>query len=165
MSKNAKPGVEAGAAAKRRRGPGILTAVLMVPVLGFLLPSAIVVLSGMVPSMAAFLVDRTRGKYLTVTVALVNLCGTLPGLARLWERDQSYAAAKALAFDPFHWLASYGAAAVGWLVYLAIPPVLSAYYLRATDARIEALRREQAALVEAWGDEVAEAASEAATEA
>ena len=155
MSDQAKQGE--GTAAKPRRGPGIVTLVLMVPVLGFLMPSCIVLLSGMVPTIVAFIVDRTRGKYLTITVALMNFCGTLPGLTRLWEVGQSYAAAKALAFDPFHWLASYGAAAVGWLIYLAIPPVLSAYYARSTGTRIEALRREQATLVEAWGEEVAEA--------
>ena len=164
MSDEVKQEEEAGAAAKRRRGPGILTLVLMVPVLGFLLPSCIVLLSGMVPSIVAYIVDRTRGKDLTITVALMNFCGTLPGLAELWERGQTYAAAEALAFDPFHWLASYGTAAAGWLIYLAIPPILSAYYVRATDTRIEALRREQAALVEAWGEEVAETTSEAAAE-
>ena len=157
MSDQAKQGEETGAAAKRRRGPGIVTLVLMVPVLGFLMPSCIVLLSGMVPTIVAFVIDRTRGKYLTVTVALMNFCGTLPGLTRLWETGQSYRAAEALAFDPFHWLASYGAAAVGWLIYLGVPPILSAYYARATGTRIETLRRDQATLVEAWGEEVAEA--------
>ena len=156
MSDKAKAMDKAGAPAKRRRRPGLVTAVLMLPALGFLLPSCMVLLSGMVPTLVACLVDRTRGRHLTVTVALMNFCGTLPALAELWSLGQSFEAARVLAFHPFHWLASYGAAGLGWIIYLAIPPVLAVYYARATHTRIEALRREQAALVEAWGEDVAE---------
>ena len=53
-----------------------------------------------------------------------------------------------------HWLASYGAAAGGWIIYLAVPPILSAFYSTVTVTRIENLKRKQAALVEVWGPEV-----------
>jgi len=134
-----------------------MTAILMIPVIGILFPTCIVLGVGLLPSIVAYIVDRTGGRYLTVTVALMNFCGALPGVAKLWQAGQAYDAAWRIAFDPLHWLASYGAAAVGWIIYLAVPPILAAFYGRASLTQIEKLKRDQANLVEAWGEEVTQA--------
>lgn len=126
-----------------------------IPALGLLWPTCLVLLIGAAPTLVAYTVDRTRDKSLTVTVGLLNVCGTLPGIVELWSRGQSYTAALRLAGDPFVWLIAYGAAAIGWGIYLMLPPLLSHYYAMATHARIVAYRRRQAQLVEAWGEEVA----------
>ena len=147
QSVNARPRKASG-------GRTIMTAILMVPVIAVLFPTCIVLAIGMLPSVVAYIVDRTGGKYLTITVALMNFCGTLPGITRLWQFGQAYDAAGRIGLDPLHWLASYGAAAVGWVIYLSIPPILSVFYGRVTQTRIEGLKRKQADLVEVWGPEV-----------
>ncbi len=139
---------------KARGGRPIMTGILLLPAIAVLFPSCIVLLAGMVPSIVAYMVDRTGGKYLAITVALLNFCGTLPGLTRLWQEGQAYDAGMRIAADPLHWLVSYGAAAGGWVIYLSVPPILSVYYSSISNNRIDALKRKQAQLIETWGPEV-----------
>jgi hypothetical protein len=133
----------------------IVTGVLMLPVVAILMPSCIVLAIDMAPTIVAYVVDRTREKYLAITVGLLNLCGALPAEVALWQRGQSYAAAMDIASDAFFWLMAYGAAAVGWVIYLMLPPMLRHYYGTTTQARLLSHRRKQQTLVETWGEEVA----------
>ncbi len=140
--------------ARKGGGRTIMTGLLLLPVIAVLMPSCIVLAVGMLPTIVAYVVDRTAGKYLTITVALLNFCGTLPGLRDLWLMRQAYGEAARIAADPLHWLTSYGAAALGWIVYLAVPVILSMYYSGVTAHRMEGLKRAQANLVESWGPAV-----------
>ncbi|MFQ6016993.1 MAG: hypothetical protein ACE5KF_02255 [Kiloniellaceae bacterium] len=144
-------------AANRRGGPAmkIGTVLLLLPVLGFLLPTCVVLVITMAPTVVAYMVDRAREKYLAITVGLLNFCGALPAVAELWSHGQSYAAAMEISTDALSWLASYGAAALGWLIYGLLPPVLSGYYTMTSEARLQSLRRQQEQLIRAWGEDVA----------
>src|SRR3990172_11325009 len=113
----------------------IVTALLMLPVLAILMPSCIVLGIGMAPTVVACLVDRTHEKYLTITVGLLNVCGALPGLVTLWSRGQTYDNAMRIAADPFSLLMAYGAAGVGWSIYLALPLVFGHYYALTSESR------------------------------
>ncbi|MHA1152295.1 MAG: hypothetical protein ACTSQ7_06445 [Alphaproteobacteria bacterium] len=135
-------------------GKLVMTGLLMLPVVAVLLPSCIVLTVNMVPTIVAYVVDRSREKYLAITVGLLNICGTLPALVGLWQRGQSYDAALDIAGNPFHWLMAYGAAGIGWLVYLGLPPILRNYYGITSQARLLNHQRKQKILVEAWGEEV-----------
>jgi len=140
-----------------RKAPGgrsIMTGIFLLPVVAVLFPSCVVLLAGMAPSIVAYMVDRSGGKYLAITVALLNFCGTLPGLTRLWQEGQTFEAGMRLAADPLHWLISYGAAGGGWIIYLAVPPILGLYYSSISNTRIDVLKRKQAELIETWGAEV-----------
>ena len=135
-------------------GKLVVTGLLMLPVLAVLLPSCIVLAVNMAPTIVAYVVDKSREKYLAITVGLLNTCGTLPALAELWQQGQSYDAALDISSNPFHWLMAYGAAAIGWTVYLALPPILGNYYGITSQARLLGHQRKQQVLVEAWGEEV-----------
>ncbi len=131
-----------------------MTGILLLPVVVVLFPTCVVLLAGMAPSIVAYVVDRTGGKFLAVTVALLNFCGILPGLTRLWQEGQALNVGMRIAADPLHWLVSYGAAAGGWLIYLSVPPILFVYYSSISTNRINVFRRKQAQLIETWGSEV-----------
>ncbi len=149
-------------AAKGRRNGGskmILSAILLLPVIGVLLPTCVVLAINMAPTAAAYMIDRTREKYLAITVGLLNFCGTLPAEAKLWNHNQSYDVAFDIATDPFYWLLSYGSAGTGWLIYIVLPLILTNYYAMTTNTRVQSLRRRQQALIEDWGEEVAAAGS------
>ena len=134
---------------------------LLLPVIAFLMPSVIVLVIDMAPTIVAYVVDRTREKYLAITVGLLNLCGTLPAEMKLWQQGQSYTAAMDIASNPFFWLMAYGAAAIGWVIYLMLPPILGHYYGITSQARLQSHTRRQQALIAAWGDEVAGEVTEA----
>ena len=132
----------------------VTTGLLLLPVVAVLFPTCMVLASGMAPTLVAYLVDRTRAKSQAVTVGLMNFCGTLPGIVELWQHGQAYAVAGRIAMDPFFWAVAYGAAGVGWLVFMSLPPILVSFYGAVTDRRVSTLRKRQSALVEAWGEEV-----------
>ncbi len=136
-------------------GRTIGTGVLLLPVIAVLMPSIILLGIGMAPTIVAYIVDRTSEKYQSITVGLLNVCGTLPALVRLWSDGQSYSSALQIAGDPFTMLVAYGAAGVGWAIYLAMPVILGHYYTTSTESRLHTLRARQNTLTEAWGDEIA----------
>jgi hypothetical protein len=136
--------------------------VLLLPLAALLLPTTLVLLVGVLPTLAAYLVDRTPGRGLTTSVGLLNVCGTLPALAELWRGGHSMMQANAVLADPFLWLVAYGAAGLGWLVVLMLPPLLRTYYALTTEGRVKLLEQRQEHLREVWGPEVTETAPKAA---
>ncbi len=154
MTKERSQGQTQDTPRKASGGRSIVTGILLLPVVAVLFPTCVVLLAGMAPSIVAYFVDRTQGKYLAITVALMNFCGNLPGLTRLWQEGQSLEAGMRLAADPLHWLVSYGAAGGGWIIYLTVPPILSVYYSSISAKRIDDLKRKQAQLIDTWGSEV-----------
>ncbi len=135
-------------------GKLVMTGLFLLPVVVVLLPSCIVLAVNMLPTIVAYAVDKSREKYLAITVGLLNICGTLPALAGLWQQGQSYDAALDISSNPFHWLMAYGAAAIGWAIYLGLPPILGHYYGITSQARLHNHQRKQQILVEGWGEEV-----------
>ncbi len=132
-----------------------LGAIFALPILAVLLPSLLVLAVCLLPTLGAYAADRYRDKSLAVTVGLLNLCGALPALGELWARGQTMAAAGEVLSDVFLWLVAYGAAGIGWLIFMMMPAMVSAYFTIAGAARIEELRKRQENLVEAWGGDIA----------
>ncbi|MFQ5466897.1 MAG: hypothetical protein ACE5DS_02070 [Kiloniellaceae bacterium] len=150
QTQTAKPRRSAG----KKGLPWPVTALLLLPVAVVLLPTSVVLLIGMVPTAVAYMVDRSRAHHQAITVGVLNFCGTLPGIADLWERGQTYGAALRISTDALYWLTAYGAAAVGWGIYLVMPPILAAYFAMTTSRRVVVLRRRQEKLVEEWGEDI-----------
>src|SRR5579864_5195629 len=74
------------------------------------LPLCILVLSGLVPTMVATVVDRYRAKYLTRSVGFMNLAGLTPLIVQLWSTGLTMDGATAILSKPINWLTMYGAA-------------------------------------------------------
>jgi hypothetical protein len=119
------------------------------------LPSLAVLGVCLAPTVIAFLADRSGPKFLTVTVGLPNLCGSIPALVQLWSVEQSFEAVSGVLAGPLGWAMPFGAAGLGLFLYMAMPPMVAVYYSSAAQARERALRRLQTALVETWGEDVA----------
>ncbi len=170
-TKKAPPGKKAGNTpgkkpAKIPTWQKAVLAVFSLPLAALVLPSLMVLAIGMVPTAVAFAGDRTREKYLTITVGLPNFCGCLPAVGKLWSLGQTFSSAQEVLADPLSWAAAVGAAGLGWLVYMFTPPVVAVYYASAGRAREQTLKRLQKTLVETWGEGVAgESGGDAAAQA
>lgn len=138
----------------KRGKSGITTTLVLLPVFGFLIPTCVVLLIGMMPTVVAVMLDRGRSKHLATTVGLLNFCGTVPGLVELWREWQAYAAATRIVTDAFFWLTAFGAAAIGWAIYLLMPLLIGSLYGVLSNHRLEGLKHRQQQLVQAWGEEV-----------
>lgn len=118
------------------------------------LPTVIVMFFGLLPTFASFLTDRTRDKYSTFCIGGMNFSGVFPFLMDLWMGDHSIAAARDTLTDVFNLGIMYSAAAVGWLLFTFIPPVVGAFLTVLSQRRVATLRNEQRQLIEEWGEAV-----------
>ncbi len=145
-----------GGAAKRGGAAGLLLPLLALAPLGYLAwPSLLVAGPLMAPTLAAAVVDRSRQRYLTYAVGLLNLSCVLPSLLRLWTRGHDRASALALIGDPENWLLAFLGGGLAWLIYLAMPPVVAAYYAVRSRDRLAELHKRRQTLEKNWGEEVA----------
>ena len=134
---------------------GRLPLLLIILVLAaVLMPSAILMCVLMVPSIVAFIVDRSPQRYLMMTVGLPNFCGALPGLAGLWQSGQTFDAAFSGVSDPWNMMVAYSAAGFGWLLYFATPIVVGSYLSISTEGKVKSIRKYQDDLIDAWGEGV-----------
>jgi len=139
---------------KRRGNNRLLFTLVLLPAAVVLLPTTIVICVGLLPTFVAYFTDRDREKFAAMTVGAINLCGTVPFVAELWENGPSLQRAGDIVSQPFTWLVMYTAAAIGWAVYLAVPSVVGNLLVIRAQTRIRALRDEQDGLAEEWGPEV-----------
>lgn len=111
---------------------------------------------GMAPSLVAFMVDRTPKKYAAICVGALNFTGVFPKLGDLWRGTNDFSGSIAIITNIFELTVMYAAAAFGWLIFMAIPPVVAALMLIVTRQRIIKLRSEQRELVNEWGQDIAQ---------
>jgi hypothetical protein len=131
-------------------GFGVVTVALFVVAA----PALILLFVGMAPTAVAILIDRDPEKHAAISVAMLNFAGLSPYLADFVLGSASLGQAMALVSNVFVLVIIYGAAAAGWVLVLILPPVTSIVLASMTEARIEALRKEQKQLVEDWGEGV-----------
>lgn len=143
----------------RRRNGSVKTRafLILIGVLGFLfaaLPTAILLSVGMMPSLVALIVDVTRRRYLTKCVAGLNLAGVLPFLHKLLTTGHDVPTAMGIVSDAFAWLVMYSAAAMGWLLFMGLPGVVSMFKSLSAKRRIYVLQERQRELLNEWGESI-----------
>jgi hypothetical protein len=119
-------------------------------------PSTLIILSlGMLPTFVAFFCDRTEHKYAVYCVGGLNFCGILPFLLKLIS-DHSLSAAMNIMGNVFSLAIIFGAAGLGWLLFLSIPPVVSTVLIIMSDSRVKSLKAIQQRIIDEWGSSVVE---------
>ena len=109
---------------------------------------------GMVPTLVAFIVDTTPGRYLTRCVAGMNLAGLSPFMHHLWMTDHSMSTAMKTVTNVRAWFTFYGASALGWLLFLGLPGAVAMFRTLNGKRRIYMLREKQKQLINEWGDSI-----------
>jgi len=128
---------------------------ILAAILGFLfaaLPTAIVLSVGLMPTLVALIVDVTRRRYLTKCVAGLNIAGVLPFLHKLLTTGHDVQTAMGIVSDAFAWLVMYSAAAMGWLLFMGLPGVVSMFKVLTAKRRVYMLQELQRTLLNEWGD-------------
>lgn len=132
----------------------MLLALMLVGLIFAALPTATLLVVGMVPTLVALIVDVTPGRYLTRCVAGLNFAGVVPFLHQLWSRGHTMSLALDIVTDVFAWFAIYGASAIGWLLFLGLPGAVSMARMLNGKRRIYMLREKQKLLINEWGDSI-----------
>ncbi len=153
------------AAVRRKSMTPLWVAVGVVLVVTISLPSVLLLFFGMLPTMVAFIIDRSRQKHAMFSVGGMNFSGVFPFLLNLWTGEHTVnAATNMLTDDPFTLAMMYGAAGLGWLLYISVPPVVTAFLTVMAQHRIAQLRTTQTRIIEEWGEDVAQVVATEAEE-
>lgn len=128
---------------------------LGVPSVFFFLPTWVFLGLAMLPSIVAYVVDRTPYRYAWVSVAGLNFAGAAPYLMKLWFEAHSVNNALHILSNPFDLVVIYGAAALGWVLHRSLPPVVGAWLDVTSQRRLTQLRATQRRLIVEWGEEIA----------
>jgi hypothetical protein len=132
-----------------------LLLVLLLPVAALMLPLAIVLCAALVPSLVARIVDAGPGRYLTFTVLSFNLVGALYFVHQLMIMGNDFETLPIVLQDSIGWLAAFSGAGCGWLLFLAMPPIIAKMAEAQSALRLRRVRRDQTQLTEEWGQVVA----------
>ena len=130
---------------------------VLVLLIAFSLPSLIVFAVGLLPTGVAFIIDRSDQRTGTFCVGGMNLCGDFPYVMKLWTGNHTPTAAVEIISDVLSLLIMYAAAGFGWMIFLAIPPVIATFLSIIAQTRVKVLRATQQEIVVAWGPEVTNA--------
>lgn len=131
-----------------------LYTLIAIPICLMIIPTVIVLSLAMIPTGVAFLMERRKGLYGSLTVGCMNLAGASPHLFDLWFNGHNLPAAVAIITNVFAWMMFYGAAMFGWAIYTTTPSLVSTFMTMTSGRRITALRAQQRELVQKWGPDV-----------
>lgn len=142
--------------AKKKKGSR--SALLMAGFLAILFApgTAILILGGMVPTYAAFLLDREKGKLTSITVGALNMAAITPLLVQLWNGNHTTTNAMTILISPFAWLLMLAGAGMGWVLAQVIPAVIVMVITARNNRRLDLIRQRQKHLVEEWGNGITE---------
>lgn len=118
------------------------------------IPTSVLLLVGMLPTMVAYVVDRHPSKNKTFTIGAMNFVGCFPYLLEIWLYSNSMEVSINLISQPKTIIVMYAAAALGYGVNIVVTYIVSALLLQRADVRVKRIEKEKMALVDRWGDKV-----------
>ncbi|MCB2102580.1 MAG: hypothetical protein KDE22_17010 [Rhodobacterales bacterium] len=143
---------EGGTGTVRKVSGGFLIMAALVLVCVFFTHTVLLVGVGLIPTFVAFIIDRSPQKYATLCVGGLNISGVFPYLLDLWIGSNDMTMARAIVTDPYSLMIMYATAGFGWMLYLALPPVLASILMILAQKKVAQLRTQQREILEEWGD-------------
>ena len=122
------------------------------------LPTVFLLFFGMLPATVAYMIDPSKHKAFAICVGAMNFAGVFPYLLDLWTGIHSIDTVFGVLTDVFALVIMYSAAACGWMLFLAVPPVVGILLNWTAQRRIAALRARQKRIIGEWGKDVTETA-------
>lgn len=119
-----------------------------------LLPTTIIIVIGMLPTAVATFADNSRERLAGLTLGCMNVAGVLPPLLALWHEGHTVENALGILMQPYMLLLMYGGAALGLVLYINTPLMLSGLLRKQASFRLKAIERQHADLREEWGPDV-----------
>jgi len=148
---------------KRRTGSVVIWIIAAVVLFAFY-ESIVLLLIGMAPTGVAMLFDRSPSRNQTRTVGYLNFAGCLPWVIDYWLVGGDFARVFDIFADPMALFVMYSSAALGWLLFFAIRPVVGSYLAVSADLREKQIGRVQQKMEEEWGPEIRKDAEERTAE-
>jgi hypothetical protein len=120
------------------------------------LPTTTILFFGMMPTIAAFVIDKSVGKSKTLCVAFMNFAGCFPFLMEFWMESSQRTMETALPViaNVENIIIIYLLAAGGYAIDIAVTGITASLIVQRANARIKSIKSKQKKLAEDWGDKV-----------
>lgn len=115
---------------------------------------AVILIVGMIPSIVSMIVDQTKGKMRSITVACVNFAGCTPFLVEVFRHGNDMSTAIQYILEPRTIVVMYLAAGMGYLIDWAMTGVVSSMMVQKARRRVKDIQKQQKEMVDRWGPEV-----------
>lgn len=116
--------------------------------------SLVLLVFGLLPTFVAVLIDRSPQRFAFFSVFAMNFAGIFPYLLDLWMGSNSMSVAIDSLTNVFALFVMYGCAALGWILFIITPPVVTTVMTIIAQRRVTILRARQKKLLAEWGDQV-----------
>ena len=126
---------------------GLFTAIVF-------MPTTIILMFGMIPTIVAAVTDRTGKGTKALTVGAMNLAGCTPFLIDLWTKSHTAEMAVTIITDPRTMIVIFSAAGIGYLISWAMSGIVGTVMVQRGAGRMKDIEKKKEALIERWGREV-----------
>lgn len=145
---------------QKKKGGGFMGLIIGLALASaFLLPTEMLLLIGMVPTIVMAIADPSSDRRGAIAVGVPNLAGVLPFLIELWKHNggvgHSMAPAIAILMQPLTFMIMYGAAGCGSAIYFYVPKAVSQFTAFRAQSEIAGRRALQKKLEAQWGTDIA----------
>jgi hypothetical protein len=140
---------------KPKGSPFVWVVLVFIAMIIISLPTVLLVLFGMLPFIVAFIVERSKPRYAAICVGAMNFSGVFPYLLDSWGGRHTVSEAMNMLTDLFSLMVMYSASAFGWLIFIAVPPVVVTFLAVINERHIAQLRKRQREIIAEWGVGVA----------
>ena len=116
-------------------------------------PTSMILFFGMMPTIAANVMDKTRQKSRTMSVGIMNFAGVMPFLLELWlsPAPNSIDHALGIMMQPKTVIIIYVIAAAGYAIESAITGMVATVMQQRATARLKQIDEQLAELIDRWG--------------
>lgn len=139
---------------KKSKNKGRLFLVMGAIMAAVFLPTSTLLFVGMMPTIAAYITDRTRKKTRVFTVGALNFAGCYPFLLELWMQGSGFEKSVEIILEMQNIIIMYIAATIGYLIDWSISGVVAGIVYQSGLMRVKAIEDRQEILVDRWGPEV-----------
>ncbi|MBK6895533.1 MAG: hypothetical protein IPH06_02945 [Alphaproteobacteria bacterium] len=120
----------------------------------FSLPTALLLILGMLPTVGAMLSSKGEQKARAISVACMNFAGCFPFLLKLWAAGRTFERGIEIIMDPLVIIIIYSMAGVGYVIDILLSTYVSSFLYQRGRSRLSAIEVRQQELVQRWGQEV-----------
>lgn len=118
------------------------------------MPTTMILLFGMLPTLAANLIDKTLQKSRVISVGMMNFAGCMPFLLELWlsNHPNNFGQALSIIIQPKTGIIIYSVAAAGYAIEAAVTSMVATLMQQRASARIRSIDTEMDEMTERWDE-------------
>lgn len=119
-------------------------------------PTTMILLFGMMPTIAANVIDKSRQKSRAISVGMMNFAGCVPFLMELWmsPAPNSFDGAIAILLQPKTIIIIYVIAAAGYAIEAAVTGMVATMMQQRAHARLKSIETQLKELTNRWDEYV-----------